>query len=927
MPRFHGRASIKEESALQGPQEQIWVDGREAVVVWDGRPEHQYVKVRWERDGTDSDLIPAEDICAKGPPQDKVEVAKERRKKAPASLPQGGEVAKESSSDVMATAQAAGSTPPPRLSISSSCPISMEVMAAEAKANGNAAFLAKDFEEALKYFTDAHTLDPSDALTQQLLELSLMCIWEGQSIPVFSMADYNAAAQVAQQIQRSKSDAKTNGNKAFHAGRFEEAAVQFTEVVKRSPSDNISRKLLEASHMHAWEKQGIPVLRLGNYKAAKQLVDNVTKIEAQSLDELKDSYKVFGLPVEKQMSRDELERLLKKVAIWQVLPLPELQIDCSQRGVPSNITFIGQDHRQQKHLAKTLLLQERMDEWEKRGLQAKRLGDVYTVIELLQACEKLEDLDLKELQEWYLELGFPLERCLSKTGLVQIRKKLLFWQKLSSAELVKECENYSLPLPADMPSEPREEDVNTMLWGLLVQGRMEAWEAKGLPVKKLQNVETAAAVIGEIEHGESLTLDQLKEWYSGLGLPAESHMASSDYVDLFRKLAVWRELPIPELRKECSSIITGIDATVAKGDEKEQRNEYMVKLMQQDCMNRWDKRGLQVKRLGGFDEATRLVSVVEYNEQVSLEELRTWYRELNLPGESISLIDMKGLLQFKQSFDLWCLLPTSELTVECRKHRLNFMKMCGVTDQQREEMLEQLIIQRCKEMWEKKGIPSKRLGDFTTIVHVLKSFHGFEAMSDNEAQKAYAEMGIGGQKLDRIQIIKLLKTVVVWESLPVRELEKECHERGLPPLRIGKVRKLLPSTADDAERHDALLHVLKVDLVMNAAFASEPDHSAGSETGLPASCVSLESGEAIMPDSTNEQADSQDLANDTKPVTEVQFMSILDNIEHQKEEPEALMDWYEREEGETVCEDCAKSDSGASIPDLLGVNDSDELRT
>lgn len=33
------------------------VDGRKGVCLWDGRPSHQYARVRWE-DGSESDVLP-----------------------------------------------------------------------------------------------------------------------------------------------------------------------------------------------------------------------------------------------------------------------------------------------------------------------------------------------------------------------------------------------------------------------------------------------------------------------------------------------------------------------------------------------------------------------------------------------------------------------------------------------------------------------------------------------------------------------------------------------------------------------------------------------------------------------------------------------------------------------------------------------------
>jgi len=51
---------VAEESF--GIESKVSAGGRPGAVIWDGRPEHKFVKLRWDDDGTESDILPLSEI-------------------------------------------------------------------------------------------------------------------------------------------------------------------------------------------------------------------------------------------------------------------------------------------------------------------------------------------------------------------------------------------------------------------------------------------------------------------------------------------------------------------------------------------------------------------------------------------------------------------------------------------------------------------------------------------------------------------------------------------------------------------------------------------------------------------------------------------------------------------------------------------------
>jgi len=87
-------------------------------------------------------------------------------------------------------------------------------------------------------------------------------------------------------------------------------------------------KLMMSLGVDSWEKQGIPVTRLTSLDCALGIVEELSRLEEVSDKEVKDAYKLLGLPKETGIDRAAMISRLKHYMIWQDLRPSELRKEC-----------------------------------------------------------------------------------------------------------------------------------------------------------------------------------------------------------------------------------------------------------------------------------------------------------------------------------------------------------------------------------------------------------------------------------------------------------------------------------------------------------------------------------------------------------------------------------------------------------------------
>lgn len=87
-------------------------------------------------------------------------------------------------------------------------------------------------------------------------------------------------------------------------------------------------KLIMSLGVDGWEKQGIPVSRLSSLDCALNIVEELNRLEEATDKEVKDMYKLLGLPKEAGVDRTAMISRLKHYLIWQDLRPSELRKEC-----------------------------------------------------------------------------------------------------------------------------------------------------------------------------------------------------------------------------------------------------------------------------------------------------------------------------------------------------------------------------------------------------------------------------------------------------------------------------------------------------------------------------------------------------------------------------------------------------------------------
>merc|ERR1719419_1863745 len=101
--------------------------------------------------------------------------------------------------------------------------------------------------------------------------------------------------------------------------------------------------------------------------------------------------------------------------------------------------------------------------------------------------------------------------------------------------------------------------------------------------------------------------------------------------------------------------------------------------------------------------------------------------------------------------------------------------------------------------WNAKGFEAMRINSVDSVLQAVRAYEAFVKMSEDELRQQHMELGLPeGRGLPRATMLRNIKTLLVWEVLPLRELQTECRERGLP------CHQGLPTRSVN-ERRDALV--------------------------------------------------------------------------------------------------------------------------
>lgn len=424
------------------------------------------------------------------------------------------------------------------------------------------------------------------------------------------------------------------------------------------------RLFVETLCKQNWEAEGLPVSQIG-HEAAVRVKLEWKKVDAMDEKQLLDAWQAHNQQPgneckEVEVSASEMREKLKAAALWKSMPVKLLQEECHDLGLSFDFSASASELLTQLIGAKFLSRQQ-VTYWEANGVPLKRLSSQQERLSLVMQLDALEKMSDDQLRKDYEEVmvlppeaaSVPEER----RELIQRLRKIYTWKVLPLNELRSECHDEGISHHLEVESV---EEKHQELLERLVFRWADRWLADGIPLNRFCNLRSAwnfANNVAQVVANESGLQHQLAA-ASGLPQNAFGPMGKKELMEHLKNVFLWKELSVSELREECMQ--RSLSWRTEAGREK---LELLERLVMACCAQAWENQGLPVKRLGSVKGAQQLLQRWDDLEAFGVEELRSEYQRLELPGTPKVL----ELLVRLRQHALWAALPLSELQRECRQ--------------------------------------------------------------------------------------------------------------------------------------------------------------------------------------------------------------------------------------------------------------------
>lgn len=493
---------------------------------------------------------------------------------------------------------------------------------------------------------------------------------------------------------------------------------------------------------------------------SEQLLQRIHLLEHKTVAELKETCTKRGFAVGRCSSTDLL-RLEMELLIFEAASPDFLRKVCTKRGAYCSGDVTAEDCLQ-RLAAKS---------WEAVNIPIERFLDSCNAQRVLDQLNSFETATPLSLKQSCQKLDLLVEPQPQRPKLLARLRCVLIWNELSQQELEKDCIARSLEVTKDAPSSRRE--LIAQLVGSL---RRDVLEACDIPVARV-GLEGAEKLFLHLVELKRLSFVALKRKYTGMGVPLDPIMDYDDLVKRLQDLRTWEELPIVELRIESIERHRAheVDTSAPIPTQKKQ----LIKLIfASTCAQAWESQGVPVTRLGGFEASAQLLHHYCHLASMKIKDITEEYRRLGLPD--VEKVGRDTMLERLQQVSLWQHMPLVELRSECEESALAIdeAELLELADDEQRcsKLVWRLMMQKYLEVWEVVGLPVSRLGDVNTVMQAVASYQYYEAMNLSELQKAYVEVGLPQETgLGRQDLLRKLRSCVVWELFSISELSRECQ--------------------------------------------------------------------------------------------------------------------------------------------------------
>jgi len=303
-----------------------------------------------------------------------------------------------------------------------------------------------------------------------------------------------------------------------------------------------------------------------------------------------------------------------------------------------------------------------------------------------------------------------------------------------------------------------------------------------------------------------LSIEGLEAEHRRLGLlGAGKVLQRAELEQPLRTVAIWRQLPLRELQRECEE--RGLDAEYldVAGDREELHQKLLEELLVTLSADTLGHRGIPVKLLGSVEAAAKVAEQWDRLDRLSGKFLRDECACMGLPADAcMEFLGHSTIVSRLKSHAIWQELPLPALHEECRERSvpltgLSVMKV----EVLHRELLDRLFIHLFADVYEERsGVPLRQLGSFGSANTVLKRWQVLQEMSIAELREEFrTKCGLYPEEAVPQSVLEgRLKDASVWAELPLKNLRDVCQMQGITPsAQIG---------TEEEKRQECIEHLL-----------------------------------------------------------------------------------------------------------------------
>jgi len=569
------------------------------------------------------------------------------------------------------------------------------------------------------------------------------------------------------------------------------------EFIQENENDvpDLDALLKDLNRQEAEEKEeakvrGIPLENLMDLGQLAELLLQIRRVETMTASKLKEEYLQRGFAAHEDMPRRELMTNLRDVVLWEAYKDNVVHEVCRKH----KISVSGDQTRDE---CMQLLANKT---WEDMGIPVNRLPDVKSAQSVLNTCIDLDNCSMATLAAKAHKYNLRTDGQ-DREVLVSQLKHICIWAHLSRDELRRECNWRRITIAEDS-----KDDVMIMLRELVASLANDKFETWNIPKNDL-DPDSAEDVLRQIERLHILGTLSLQAECRKQRIPFKPKMGNEASIERLRNVIIWKHLSVPEFTRVSAQ-------TCSFGAVKSMRpstpgsigrhEAILAMLKRQQQFSEWEQEGIPVGRLKSLDEAEMVAKEFEAIESMPSGELLDWYKQTGFPEERL---DRSDLVRLAKAVNIWSALPTIELQKECQEKQISVQ---GLSDeskasQRHAELVDRLCMNDRMIHWDSRGFQAKRIKDDDIVRGMVVQYEIFSGLSFEELQKTFKEASLPmAPGMDKESLLEALKSVMVWENLPLTEVEEECRENmgGSLPSRIDSV------SGDDQRRSMMVRYLL-----------------------------------------------------------------------------------------------------------------------